>query len=225
MTYRAGRPTSDLHHEDAPREDGYFSACWRRTLGRAGPWTQHNVYSNRPSVRRHLRKGWQRASRRQAAASSLDSRRGDHRYSHDLAAGVGGPRQGAAGGTGALRHRRGATRHRRVRWSSLFSRLGNGQLSHDDRCFFPTNEALGPVADRLGLLHCAKRMVTRGCKGEEDTTLLLVEGTVAAAVCRGACACNGRRRRAGTQAGWNPSRTSFLCRETRRAAPSFRRRE
>ena len=53
-------------------------------------------------------------------------------------------------------------------------RLGNGQLSHDDRCFFPTNQVLGPVADRIGLLHCAKRMVTRGCKGEEDTTLLLV---------------------------------------------------
>ena len=37
----------------------------------------------------------------------------------------------------------------------------------------------------MGLLHssCAKRMVTRGCKGEADTTLLLVEGTVAAAVC------------------------------------------
>ena len=64
----------------------------------------------------------------------------------------------------------------------LFAQLGNGQFSHDDRCFFPTNEVLGPVADRLGLLHCAKRMVTRGCKGE-DTTLLLVEETVAAAVC------------------------------------------
>ena len=101
VMYRAGRPTSDLHHEDAPREDGYSSACWRRTLGRAGPWTQH-VYSNRPSVRRHLRKGGQRASCRQEAASSLGSRRGVRRYSHDLAAGVGGPRQGAAGGTGVL---------------------------------------------------------------------------------------------------------------------------
>ena len=64
VTYRAGRPTSDLHHKDAPREDGYSSACWRRALGRAGPWTQHNVFSNRPSVRRHRRKGGQRASRR-----------------------------------------------------------------------------------------------------------------------------------------------------------------
>ena len=77
---------SDLQHEDASREDGYKSACWRRALGRAGPWTQHNVFSNQPSVRRHRFKGGHRASRRQVAASSLDSHWGDHRCSHDLAA-------------------------------------------------------------------------------------------------------------------------------------------
>ena len=66
---------SDLQHEDASREDGYKSACWRLALGRAGPWTQHNVYSNQPSVRRHRRKGGHRASRRQEAASSLGSPR------------------------------------------------------------------------------------------------------------------------------------------------------
>ena len=65
----------------------------------------------------------------------------------------------------------------------LFAQLGNGQFSHIDRCFFPTNEVLGPVADRIGLLYCAKRKETRGCEGEAATTLLLVEGTVAAAVC------------------------------------------
>ena len=72
-----------------------------------------------------------------------------------------------------------------------FAQLGNGQFSHDDRCFFPTNVVLGPVADHIGLLHRAKRKVIRGCEGEAETTLFLVEGTVAAVVCGGACACNG----------------------------------
>ena len=107
----------------------------------------------------------------------------------------------------------------------LFAQLGNGQFPHDDRCFFPTNEVLGPVTDRIGLLHRAERMVIRCCEGEADTPLFLVEGTVAAVVCGRRCACNGWRRRAWTQAGLNPFRTSFHCRETRRAAPSFRRRE
>ena len=63
---------------------------------RAGrPWTQHKVYANQPSVCGH------RASRRQEAASSLGSRRGDHSCSHYLAAGAGDPRQGAAVGMGA----------------------------------------------------------------------------------------------------------------------------
>ena len=65
----------------------------------------------------------------------------------------------------------------------LFAQLGNGQFSHDDRCFFSTNEVLGPVTDRIGLLHRAERMVIRGCEGEADKTLFLVEGTVAAVVC------------------------------------------
>ena len=71
----------------------------------------------------------------------------------------------------------------------LFAQLGNfrttivAQFSHDDRCFFPTNEVLGPVADSIGLLHCAERKMIRCCESEADTTLLMVEGTVAAAVC------------------------------------------
>ena len=65
----------------------------------------------------------------------------------------------------------------------LFAQLGNGQFSHDDRCFFPTNEALGPVADCIGLLHRAEGKIIRGCEGEADTTLFLVEGTVGAVVC------------------------------------------
>ena len=58
------------------RQDGYSSACLRRALGRAGPSTQHIVYSNQPSIHRHSRNGGHRASRRQEAASSLGSRRG-----------------------------------------------------------------------------------------------------------------------------------------------------
>ena len=76
VTYRAGRPTSGLHHEDAQREDGYSPACWLWALGQAGQWTQHNVYSNRPSVRRHRCKGGQRASRRQEAAYHRSARAG-----------------------------------------------------------------------------------------------------------------------------------------------------
>ena len=56
----------------------------------------------------------------------------------------------------------------------LFAQLGNGQFSHDDRCFFPTNEVLGPVVDRIGLLHRAERKVIRRGEGEADTTLFLV---------------------------------------------------
>ena len=92
----------------------------------------------------------------------------------------------------------------------------------DDRCLVPTNEVLGPVTDSIGLLHRAERKVIRCCEGKAGTTLFLGKERKSAG---GACACNGWRRRAGTQAGWNPFRTSFLCRETRRAAPSFRRRE
>ena len=50
VTHRVRRSMSELQHEDSSLEDGYSSACWRRALGRAGPWTQHNVYSNQPSV-------------------------------------------------------------------------------------------------------------------------------------------------------------------------------
>ena len=57
----------------------------------------------------------------------------------------------------------------------LFAQLVNGQFSHDDRCFVPTNEVLGPVTDSIGLLHRAERKVIRGCEGKAGTTLFLVE--------------------------------------------------
>ena len=57
------------------------------------------------------------------------------------------------------------------------------QFSHDDRCFFPSNEGLGQVADCIGLLHRAERQVVRGCEGEVNTTLFLVDVMVAAVVC------------------------------------------
>ena len=65
----------------------------------------------------------------------------------------------------------------------LFAQLGNGQFSHDNCCFFPSNEVLGTVADHSGLLHSPERKVVRCCVGEADATLFLVEGTVSAVVC------------------------------------------
>ncbi len=53
---------------------------------------------------------------------------------------------------------------------------------HDDKCFFPENAVLGPVADRIGLLHGAERRVVSGCEGEADMTLFLVDGVIAALV-------------------------------------------
>ena len=50
------------------------------------------------------------------------------------------------------------------------------------KCFFPENAALGPVADRIRLLPGAERRVVRGCEGEADTTLFLVDGAIAAVV-------------------------------------------
>ncbi len=46
-----------------------------------------------------------------------------------------------------------------------FAHVGRGQFSHDDKCFFPENAVLGPVTDRVGLLHGAERRVVRGWEG------------------------------------------------------------
>jgi hypothetical protein len=62
-----------------------------------------------------------------------------------------------------------------------FAHVGIGQFSHD---FFPENGVLRPVADSIGLLHRAERLVVRGCEGEADSdmTLFLVGGAIAALV-------------------------------------------
>jgi hypothetical protein len=65
-----------------------------------------------------------------------------------------------------------------------FAHVGSGQFSHDDKCFFPENAVLGQVADRIRLLHLAECRVVRCCEGEEDMTLFLVGGAIAALVSR-----------------------------------------
>ena len=66
----------------------------------------------------------------------------------------------------------------------LFAQLGNGQFSHDDFCFVPTNEGLGRIA-----LACS---IAPREEGEAETTLFLVKGTVAASHRRCGSACASR---------------------------------
>jgi hypothetical protein len=47
-----------------------------------------------------------------------------------------------------------------------FGTLGRGSFSHDDKCFYPESAALGPIADRIGLLSTARRLVVSGCEGK-----------------------------------------------------------
>jgi hypothetical protein len=63
-----------------------------------------------------------------------------------------------------------------------FGTLRRSSFSHDDKCFYPESAALGPIADRIGLLSTARRLVVSGCEGEGDTTIFLLAGTVAAIV-------------------------------------------
>jgi hypothetical protein len=65
---------------------------------------------------------------------------------------------------------------------AAFGTLGRGSFSHDDKCPYPESTALGPIADRIGLLSTARRLVVRGCEGEGDTTIFLLAGAVAAIV-------------------------------------------
>jgi hypothetical protein len=63
-----------------------------------------------------------------------------------------------------------------------FSTLGRGSFSYDDMCFYPESAAIGPIADRTGieLLSTTRRLVVSGCEGEEDTTIFILAGAVAA---------------------------------------------
>ena len=63
---------------------------------------------------------------------------------------------------------------------AAFAQMGCGQFLHDDKCFFPENVVLGPMADHSGLLPAAGRLVVGGCAGETDITLFLVDSVVAA---------------------------------------------
>jgi hypothetical protein len=61
-----------------------------------------------------------------------------------------------------------------------FGTLGRGSFSHDDKCFYPESATLDPIADSIGLLSTARRLVVRGCEGEGDTTVVLLARAVAA---------------------------------------------
>jgi hypothetical protein len=74
----------------------------------------------------------------------------------------------------------------------------------DDNCIYPESAALGPIADRIGLLFTARRLVVSDCEGEGNTAIFLLAGAVAAIVCdkalRAAWADDPRRRREGLEA-------------------------
>jgi hypothetical protein len=46
-----------------------------------------------------------------------------------------------------------------------FGTQGRGSFSHDDKCFYPESASLGPIADSIGLLSTARRLVVSGCEG------------------------------------------------------------
>jgi hypothetical protein len=66
---------------------------------------------------------------------------------------------------------------------AAFAQVSSGQFSHDYKCVLPDNVVLGPVADRVRLLPGAERRVIRGCEGEADITLFLVNCVIAALAC------------------------------------------
>jgi hypothetical protein len=82
-----------------------------------------------------------------------------------------------------------------------FGTLGGGSFSHDDKCFYPESASLDPIADRIGLLSTAQRLLVSSCGEERDTTIFLLAGAVAAIasdmVLRAAWADGPRRRKEG----------------------------
>ena len=67
---------------------------------------------------------------------------------------------------------------------SLFGSLSSGAYSHDDCCFYPDHPALGPLSDRATRLAGARRLAIRGAPGEQDITLFITGGRIAAIVAR-----------------------------------------
>jgi hypothetical protein len=61
---------------------------------------------------------------------------------------------------------------------ATFAQVSSGHFSHDDKCFFPENAALVPVADRISLLHGEERRVVCGSEGQSDVTLFFVDGAI-----------------------------------------------
>jgi hypothetical protein len=79
-----------------------------------------------------------------------------------------------------------------------FGTLGRGSFSHDDKCVFPENAALGLTADRIGHLSAARQLVVSSYEGEGDTTIFLLSSAVAAiASDRALCAPWADRSRRG----------------------------
>ena len=66
-----------------------------------------------------------------------------------------------------------------------FGGLGPGHFSHDDRCFYPDNVALGHIRDRCSLLGKATTRVIKGSEGEPNLTLFLLGLDIAAIVSSG----------------------------------------
>jgi hypothetical protein len=83
-------------------------------------------------------------------------------------------------------------------------RLARCSFTHDDKCFYPESADLGPIADLIGLLSTARRLVVTGSEREGDTTIFLLAGAMAAIVSdkalRAAWADGPRRRREGLEA-------------------------
>jgi hypothetical protein len=88
---------------------------------------------------------------------------------------------------------------------AAFSTLGKGSFSHDDKYFYLESISLGPIADRIGFLSTARRLVVSSCEGGGETTIFLLAGAVAAVASLSdkalrAAWTDGPRRREGLEA-------------------------
>jgi hypothetical protein len=72
-----------------------------------------------------------------------------------------------------------------------------GNFLHDDKSFLLDNASLGQIADHIGHLFAARRLVVIGCEGKCETTIFLVSCARAMAT----IASHGHHR----QQPWPPS--------------------